>query len=46
MVHNLVDAVERIFLVDDSIEKNAKSPNILLFATIGVTSENFRSRVV
>lgn len=34
VVHNLVDAIERIFFVHDGIQKNSKSPNVLLFASI------------
>lgn len=40
-VHYLVDAVERILLVDNGVEKDAESPDILLLAAVRLASENF-----
>tara|TARA_R110002060_G_scaffold34431_2_gene45306 strand:- start:497 stop:721 length:225 start_codon:yes stop_codon:yes gene_type:complete len=37
-VHDFVDTVERILLVDNGVEKNAKCPDILLLATVGLSS--------
>jgi hypothetical protein len=37
MVHNLVDRVEGVFFVDDGVEKNAKSPDVLFFTTVGLS---------
>jgi len=34
-VHDLVDAVEGIFLVHDGIQQDAESPDVLLFAAVG-----------
>lgn len=45
-VHDLVDAVERVLLVDDGIQKDAQCPDVLLCSTIGLTSKNFRSSII
>jgi len=36
MVHDLVDGVERVLLVDDGVEQDAESPDVLFLAAIGV----------
>lgn len=46
VIHNLVDAVERIFFVHEGIEQDAKSPNILFFSTVGFSLQYFWSSVV
>lgn len=33
-IHDLVDTVEGVLLVDDRVEKDAESPDILLFAVV------------
>lgn len=45
-VHDLVDAVKRVLLVDDCIEKDAKCPDILLLSAIRLTSQNLRCRII
>jgi hypothetical protein len=37
-IHDFIDAVERVLFVDDSVEENSESPNILLFASIRFSS--------
>lgn len=34
-IQDLIDAVERIFLIDDGVEQDAESPDILFLAAIG-----------
>lgn len=46
VVHDLVNAIERILLVDDGVQQNAERPYILLFATIGAACEDFGGGVV
>jgi hypothetical protein len=45
-VHDLVDAVERILLVDNSVKENTECPYVLLCTPIRLASENFRSGVI
>lgn len=46
VVHDFVDAVERVLLVYNGIEEDAEGPNILLFAAICFASEDFGSSVI
>jgi hypothetical protein len=46
VVHDLVDAVEGIFLIDDGVQQDAESPYVLFFATVGTASEDFGGCVV
>ena len=46
MIHDLVDRVERVFLVDDGIQQDAQSPDILLFAAVGTACKDFGGSVV
>lgn len=46
VVHNLVNGVERIFLVDDGVQQDTEGPHILLFATVRATSEDLWGGVV
>lgn len=46
MVQNLVNIVERVFLVDDRVEKDAQGPDILLLAPVRLTLQNLRSSIV
>lgn len=45
-IHDLVDTVERVFLVDDGVEQDAESPYVLLFAIIRFAGKDFRCSVV
>lgn len=46
MVQDLVDAVERIFLVEDRVEQDAEGPDVLRGAGVGVRGEDFGGCVV
>ena len=46
MVHDLVDAIEGVLLVDDGVEEDSESPDVLFFATVGFTGEDFGGSVV
>lgn len=35
VIHDLIDAVKRIFFVDKRVEQNTKGPDILFFAAVG-----------
>lgn len=45
-IHDLIDTVERVFLVDDGIEQDAESPYVLLFAIIRFAGKDFWCGVV
>ena len=36
VIHNLIDGVEGVFFVDDRVEEDAKSPDILFFTSVGL----------
>lgn len=46
MVHDFIDAVERVLLVDDGVEQDAEGPDILFFAPVWETTKNFRCCIV
>ena len=46
VVHDLVDGVEGVFLVDDGVDQNAESPDVLLLPTIRVARKDLRRSVV
>lgn len=46
MVHDLVDAVKGVFLVDEGIEEDAEGPDVLFFAAVGAALEDFGGGVV
>jgi hypothetical protein len=46
VVHDLVDAVEGVLLVDDGVEQNAQRPDVLLFTAVWLACEDFRRGVV
>jgi hypothetical protein len=46
VVHDLIDGVEWVFLVDDGVDQDAESPDVLLLATIRVTRKDLRRGVV
>jgi 5-methylcytosine-specific restriction endonuclease McrBC regulatory subunit McrC len=45
-VHDLVDAVEGVLLVDDGVQQDAQGPDVLLFAAVGLTCEDFGGGVI
>lgn len=46
MVHDFVDGVERVFLVDDGVQQDPEGPDILLFAAVGEAAEDFGCGVI
>jgi hypothetical protein len=46
VVHDLVDAVERVFLVDDCVKQDAQCPHVLFFSAVGFAGEDFGGGVV
>lgn len=45
-IHDFINAVERVLLVDDGVEQDAESPYVLLFAIIRFAGKDFRCGVV
>ena len=45
-VHDLVDAVERVLLVDDGVQQNPKRPDVLLLAAVGLARKDFGGGVI
>lgn len=45
-VHDLVDAVKGVLLVDDGVQENAQRPHVLRFAAIGLASQDFGGCVI
>lgn len=45
-VHNLVNAVKRVLLVDDGIQEDSKSPDVLLLAAVRLAGEHLGSSVI
>jgi hypothetical protein len=46
VVHDLVNAVEWVLLVDDGVEENAEGPNVLLLSTVRLAGKDFGSGVI
>jgi hypothetical protein len=46
MVQDLIDVVEWVFFVDDGVEKDTESPNILLLASVRLALQYFRGGIV
>lgn len=46
MIENLVDVVEWILLVDNSVEENSKSPDVLFLTPVRLALEDFGSSVI
>lgn len=46
VVHDLVDAVERVLLVHDRVEQDSQRPYVLLLAAVRLASQNFRCSVI
>lgn len=46
MVKDLIDIVERVLFVDDSVEQDAKGPDILLLAAVRFSLQDFWRSVV
>ena len=45
-VHDLIDAVEGVLLVDDGVEEDSKRPDVLLLASIRLTREHFGCSII
>ena len=46
VVHDLVNGVEGVFLVDDGVEQDAERPDVLLLAAVRVAREDLGRGVV
>lgn len=46
VIHNLVDAVEWVLLIDNGVKEDAQRPYILLLAAIWLASEYFRRSII
>jgi len=46
VIHDFVNRVERVLLVDDCVEQDTQSPYVLLFAAIWRSAENLRGGVI
>ncbi len=45
-VHDLVDGVEGVLLVDDGVQQDAQRPDVLLLAAVGPAREDFGGGVI
>ncbi len=45
-VHDLVDGVEGVLLVDDGVQQDAERPDVLLLAAVGAAREDFGGGVI
>ena len=46
MIDDLVDAVERVFFVDEGVEQDPQRPDVLLFAAVWDTTQNFGCGII
>jgi hypothetical protein len=46
VIHDLVDRVEWVLLVDNGVEQDTEGPDVLLFATVGQATEDFGGGVI
>ena len=46
VIHDFIDAIERVFLVDDGVEQDAQCPDVLFFAAIREAAQDFWGGVV
>ena len=46
VVQNLIDVIEWVFFVNDCVKQNTKSPDILLFASVGFALQDLRRRII
>ena len=46
VVQDLVDVVEWVLFVHNGVEEDPQSPDVLFFAAVGLTLEDFRGRIV
>ena len=46
VIQDLIDAVEWVFFVDEGVEQDAESPDILLFAAVGFALQDFGRCVI
>lgn len=45
-VHDFVNAVEWVLLIDNGIQQDTESPDVLLFTAIGFSSQDFWRSVI
>lgn len=45
-VHDLVDAVEGVLLIDDGVQQDTEGPDVLFLAAVGLAGENFGGGVI
>lgn len=45
-IHDLVDTVEGVLLVDDGVEEDAEGPDVLFLAAVGLAGEDLRGGVI
>lgn len=45
-IHDLVDAVEWVLLVDDCVKEDAQRPYVLFFAAVWLSGKDFRGSVI
>lgn len=46
VVHDFVDAVKRVFFVDESVQQNTERPHILFSAPVGFTLQHLGRCIV
>lgn len=46
VVHDLVDAVKGVFLVDEGVEEDSQGPDVLFLAAVGFALQDFGGGVV
>jgi hypothetical protein len=46
VIHDLVDTVKGVLLVDDGVKEDAESPYVLLLAAVRLAGEDFGSCVI
>ena len=46
MIDDLVDAVERVFFVDEGVEQDPQRPDILFFAAVGDSTQDFGCGII
>lgn len=46
MIHDFVNRVEGVLLVDNSVEQDSKGPDVLFFAAVGFAGEDFGGGII
>lgn len=46
VIQDLIDIIERVFLVHNCVEENAQGPDVLFFASVGLALKHFRRSVI